>query len=204
VTGYLVNGWNNVVDNNSGKTYGMSFNGNPTKLASYTITYLAGPEQSQGFFDASESTFNANKIWRQTWDAVASYNPTGKISLLANFDYGRGDRTSTNLTIPAVYWTGGAAYAKYTFDPKDYVAGRYEYYLDHDGYTTGAPIHTHFDEFTATYQRTVESFLLARLEYRRDMASSPYFHVSDFSHLSKDQNTVTFGLIFLFDSRNAK
>src|SRR5262249_9783808 len=29
LTGYLVNGWNNVVDNNTGKTYGISFGWNP-------------------------------------------------------------------------------------------------------------------------------------------------------------------------------
>jgi hypothetical protein len=205
VTGFVTNGWNNVVDNNSGKTYGFSFAGTPTKQVGFVINYLAGPETTNfangGPFAA---TVNVNNFWRQTWDAVATYNPNAKLSLMANFDYGRGDRTSPVLTVKPVYWTGGAAYAKYAWDDKDYVAGRYEYFLDHDGFTTGSPIHTHFQEFTGTYQRTIESYLLARFEYRRDMSSSPYFPMSTNPALFKYQNTVTLGLVFLFDSRNAK
>lgn len=211
VTGFVLNGWNNVADNNTGKTYGFSFNSNPTKKVSYYVNYLAGAELPTGFFgvDSFGTTVNVNKIWRQTWDAVVTYNPTAKWSFIANFDYGRGDRASfdneTDTFSPVVYWTGGAAYAKYTLDDKDYVAARYEYYDDHDGYTTVAPAHTHFNEVTATYQRTIASYLLARIEYRRDMASMPYFPISTPAFAPvKYQNTASLGLIFLFDSRNAK
>ena len=42
LTGYFVNGWNNVVDNNTGKTYGMVSDGIPTKSgASSKITWPA-------------------------------------------------------------------------------------------------------------------------------------------------------------------
>jgi hypothetical protein len=205
----VVNGWNNVADNNSGKTYHLSFNGNPTKAISFYVNYMAGPEFPTGFFGSNSSgtLVNVNDIWRQTWDATIIYT-RGKLSLMANFDYGRGDRTSfdneSDTFSPVVYWTGGAGYAKYTFDDKDYVAARYEYYDDHDGYTTGAIAHTHFNEVTATYQRTIASYLLARFEYRRDMSSSPYFPLSNFSTPTNYQNTASMGLIFLFDSRNAK
>jgi hypothetical protein len=156
------------------------------------------------------SGYNVNNFWRQTWDATVTYSPMGKWSYMANFDYGRGDRNITNsepppFTLsPPVYWTGLAGYVKYTPNDKNYLAARYEYFDDHDGYTTGAPIHTHFNEVTATYQRTIASYLLARFEYRRDMASSRYFPLSTFSTPIKYQNTASLGLIFLFDSRNAK
>ena len=225
VTGYVMNGWNNVVDNNSGKTYGFSFVGTPTKTTGFTINYLAGPETSAGAFGFTNSSetvpVNVNSVWRQMWDVVGTYNPTGKLSLMANFDYGRGDRTVTNsetnpFTLsPPVYWTGGAGYAKYAIDANDYLAARYEYFEDHDGFEmstvptpapffTGIPIHTHFDEITATYQRTVLTHLLTRLEYRRDMASRPVFFKSIFATGVKNQDTISLGLIFLFDSRDAK
>jgi hypothetical protein len=209
VTGFVVNGWNNVADNNSGKTYGFDFNGNPTKTISYFINYLAGPELPTGFFGTTSTgaLVNVNKTWRQTWDATAMYT-WGKLQVMANFDYGRGDRTGfnpvTNVYTPVVWWSGLAGYAKYALDANDYVAGRYEYYDDHDGFTTGSLPHTHYNEITATYQRTIESYLLARFEYRRDMSSSPYFPLSTFGNGVKYQNTATMGLIFLFDSRNAK
>lgn len=201
LTGFVLNGWNDIVENNSGKTYGFSFGVNPTKKVSYTVNYLAGPETPTGAFGPA---VNVNDFWRQTWDAVVTYNPTSKLSLIANYDYGRGDRTAP--ATPPVYWTGGAGYVKYALDDKDYFAVRYEYYEDHDGFTIPplAIPHMHVHETTATYQRTVASHLLTRLEFRRDMASQPIFQYSHFVPLVKNQNTAELGLIFLFDSREAK
>src|SRR5712691_6123599 len=53
LTSYFANGWNNIVDNNSGKTYGVSFSWNPTKKVSFGQTYMAGPEQKTGTFGAT-------------------------------------------------------------------------------------------------------------------------------------------------------
>src|SRR5882672_8851629 len=72
LTGFVLNGWNNIVDNNSGKTYGVSFVGNPTKKATYIVNYLAGPEEATGTFgfDNTGALVNVNKTWRQTVDVV--------------------------------------------------------------------------------------------------------------------------------------
>jgi hypothetical protein len=222
VTGFVMNGWNNIVDNNSGKTYGVSVGWNPNKKVSVTETYYAGPEESTGAFGStsSGSLVNVNNTWRQVTDTVVSYNPTSKLSFLANVDYGKGDRFPTNVTStfpsivctttpctlsPAVWWAGGAGYVKYAPDEKDYVAARYEYFEDHDGFTTGTfTPRLHFNEFTATYQRTLAGHLLTRFEYRRDMSQFPVYSLSTFSRGIKHQDTVALGLIFLFDSREAK
>ena len=47
VTGYFVNGWNNVIDNNSGKTYGFSLGWNPNKKVGMTqnVSGRAGGER---------------------------------------------------------------------------------------------------------------------------------------------------------------
>src|SRR5467141_963176 len=213
LTGFVLNGWNNIVDNNSGKTYGFSFIGNPTKTASFIVNYLAGPEEATGTFGATSTgpLVNVNKTWRQTVDVVASYNPTSKLSFLANVDYGTGDKFVTDDTTapptlsPAVWWAGGAGYAKYAIDANDYVAARYEYFEDHNGFMTGLFIpRLHFNEFTATYQRTLSTHLLTRFEYRRDMSQFPVYQLSNFSQQIKHQDTVAIGLILLFDSRDAK
>ena len=213
-TVFVLNGWNNIVDNNSGKTYGFSFVGNPTKAATFTVNYLAGPEEPSGAFgsDATGTLINVNKTWRQTVDVVASYNPTAKLSFLANVDYGTGDNFITNpvptppTLSPAVWWAGGAGYVKYAIDANDYVAARYEYFEDHDGFMTGLTNRPrlHFNEITATYQRTLATHLLARFEYRRDMSQFPVYQLSTFSPGIKHQDTIAIGLILLFDSRDAK
>jgi Putative beta-barrel porin-2, OmpL-like. bbp2 len=196
VSGFLVNGWNNVVENNSGKTYGASFAWTPTKKLGFTQTLLAGPEQA-----------NSNQTWRQTWDTVVSYNATSKLSFLFNYDYGRGDRPVDPVTLlpiptaPVVYWTGIAGYVKYAWNDKYSFATRYEYYNDHSGFTTGTA--QHINEITTTLQRTVRGNLLTRLEFRRDMSNEPTI-LKNANTFVKDQNTVTAGVILTFDSREAK
>src|SRR2546425_718421 len=65
LTGFFVNGWNNVVDNNTGKTYGMSFAWTPSKKFGIVQNYMAGPEQT-----------DINSNWRQLSDTVITYSPT--------------------------------------------------------------------------------------------------------------------------------
>jgi len=213
LTGFLVNGWNNVVDNNSGKTFGASLALTPTKKLSIIPTYLTGPETNSGTFGTTGTgslvSVNSTTAWRHTVDVVVGYNATSKLSFLANVDYARGDRTSfditTNAFSPAVWWTGFAGYVKYAPDDKDYGAVRYEYFEDHDGFATGSPNpRIHFNTITATYQRTISSYLLTRLEYRRDMSQFPVYQLSNFVPGVKHQDTISIAMILLFDSRNAK
>ena len=214
VTGFLVNGWNNVVDNNSGKTFGASLALTPTKKLSITPTYLVGPEANSGFFGTNSTgspvSSNSTTAWRHTVDVVVGYNATSKLSFLANGDYARGDRTSfnnvTNTFSPAAWWAGVAGYVKYAPDDKDYVAARYEYFEDHDGVATGlfSFPRAHFNTITATYQRTVATHILTRVEYRRDMSQFGLYQLSNFTPGIKHQDTIAVALILLFDSRDAK
>lgn len=195
LTGYFVNGWNNVVDNNTGKTYGMSFGWNPNKKFGLVQNYMAGPEQN-----------NVNSSWRQISDTVITYSPNSKLSFMVNGDYGRGDRfitnTETNTLSHPVFWTGVAGYVKYAFNGTSALSTRYEYYDDHDGFTTGTFVPTHFNEFTNTFERLLAHHIISRFEFRRDMSSQPVFLKG--SNPVFAQNTLTGGLVFVFDSREAK
>ena len=195
LTGFFINGWNNVVDNNTGKTYGLSFGWNPNKKFGVIQNYMAGPE---------ESATNTNI--RQLSDTVITYSPTARLSFMLNGDYGRGDRFVTdpilNTLSPVVYWTGVAGYVKYAFNTTSALATRYEYYDDHNGFTTGTLVPTHFNEFTMTFERLVAHHIISRFEFRRDMSNQPVFLKG--SNPVLDQNTLTAGLVFTFDSREAK
>ncbi len=46
LSGFFVNGWNNVVDNNTGKTYGIGFGWNPSKKFGIVQNYMVGPEEN--------------------------------------------------------------------------------------------------------------------------------------------------------------
>ena len=187
VTGYLVNGWNDIVDNNTGKTFGVQVGWNPTKKLAVVQNYMLGPEQPAN-----------NQNLRQLTDTVVTYSPTTRLSLMLNYDYGRGDRIA-GLPRP-VWWSGVAGYARYAFSSRYAVATRYEYYDDHDGFTTGAV--QHLNEFTGTFERLIAGHLITRLEFRRDISDQPSFLKGNLPVTG--QNTMAGGLIFVFDSQETK
>ncbi|HUK26225.1 MAG TPA: porin [Terriglobales bacterium] len=192
LTGYLVNGWNNSVDNNSGKTTGFSAAYTPNSKFSLVENYLVGPEQA-----------NDNSDFRHLTDTVVTYSPNAKLSFIANYDYGH-DRAlvqvSPHLSTPG-WWSGIAGYIKYAPNATWTVATRGEYFKDHDGFSTGTP--QDLSEFTFTLQRMLASKIISRLEFRRDMSNQDTFPYRD--GLFKDaQNTVTIGLIYAFSSADAK
>jgi hypothetical protein len=203
ITGLATNGWNNVLSTNTGKTGGFSLAWNATKKISLTETYLAGPRDIAGIGD--------NGPWNNLSDTVLTYNPTGKLSLMANFDY---DHQGGHGGFDADY-TGIAGYVKYQCSPKTAVAGRYEYLNDHDALAlgfnggldflsnvpfTGQGIHDHPQEFTGTLEHTFAGHLISRLEYRHDFSNNPIFEVGGGKgspSFSDHQDTVAVGLMLV-------
>jgi len=192
LTGYLVNGWNNSVDNNSGKTTGFSAAWTPSSKFGLTENYLVGPEQGDN-----------NGNFRHLTDTVVNYNPNAKLSLMANYDYGH-DRVPVlpgPPTTSAVWWTGLAGYIKYAPNATWAIATRGEWFKDHNGFSTGTA--QNVGEFTLTLQRMLASKIMARLEFRRDMSDQDVFPYRT-SLLKDAQNTVTLGMVYAFSSADAK
>src|SRR5215510_14324042 len=69
LAGYLVNGWNNVVDNNTAKTLGIQAVVKPTTKLTVVGNYMAGPEQTAN-----------NSDWRHLWDTTVTYTVNDKLS----------------------------------------------------------------------------------------------------------------------------
>jgi len=75
------------------------------------------------------------------------------------------------------------------------VAGRFEYFNDENGFSTGAV--QKVKEFTGTYEYKWAEGLLARVEYRRDWSTVPYFHKND-TEMVDAQSTITLGFVAFF------
>jgi hypothetical protein len=201
VTGYATNGWNNVVATNTGKTGGLSIGWNATKKLTVTENYLAGPRDIFGTGD--------NGSWNHLSDTVIGYNPTAKLSLQANVDYDF--QEGYPVAKKSADYSGIAAYAKYAFNPRVAVAGRYEYFNDHDGLaTTPGAINPvllgkgqHLNEFTGTIERKIAGHLLSRLEYRHDASNQDFFQRGRPSFV-KGQTTVDAGLVFVLEPSDTK
>jgi hypothetical protein len=187
----LVNGWNDSVDNNTGKTVGLSLTVNPNKKLSIIENYYGGPEH-----------LNYNGSFRNLSDTVITYTPTAKLSLMANYDYGRDHIVNSAVTGvppffvgPRAVWSGLAGYLKYALDDKWAVALRGEYFDDNQGFSTGTS--QELNEFTATLQRTIAKAIITRLEFRRDSSDARVFP-RGLNQFVSGQNTVTLGVIYAF------
>lgn len=185
LTGYIVNGWNNIIENNTGKSYGLSVALNPAKKISIVQNYMTGPEQPEN-----------NSRWRQLSDTVVTWNATSKLSFMTNFDYGRDHPVGSSTG----YWTGIAGYLRYALNDKVALATRYEYYNDHAGFTTLQP--QHIQSATGTLERKIAGRLISRLEYRWDGSNRDAFMKG--SRPVDTQQTVLGGVVYTFDFKELK
>ncbi len=201
MTGYVVNGWNDVVHDpstgyhNSGKTGGLTFVWTATKKLTVTENWMGGPGATQ--FDGGH--------WRNLFDTVIAYNLNPKWSFQLNGDYGRVEATSP---IQPVDWWGAAGYVKYQFNPKYAFATRYEYYNDPQGYTTGIfdanGVGPHIQEVTFTFERRIATHLITRLEYRHDTSNQAFFPEGKPGTLPVNgQNTMALGMMFVLEPNEA-
>ena len=182
VTGYLVNGWNDVKDNNGAKTVGASLAFKPGK-ATIIANYLVGDEQPEGSDGGT----------RNLIDLVATLPLGEKSSFLINYDYAH-DKVAGD----GVNWSGIAVGMKFQLNDKFALSPRYEYFADSDGFATGTD--QNLQEFTLTGEVKMPSGLLARVEFRDDF-SDKHFFTKDSGALSKTQPTLTFALIYAFSTK---
>jgi hypothetical protein len=202
LTGYLVNGWNNTQEQNTGKTYGASLALTPNKYWAITENYLAGPQDDPILY-GTHSKPNSN--YRQLSDTVIVYTPNAKWSLQANGDYGYGDKypISSTANSKAADWWGAAGYAKYAIDGKSYFAVRYEYFSDPQGLALfgAGNLNGHAEEGTATYAYNLTSQLQTRMEFRENFANRPIFLKG--TRFVETEPLLEFGMIYTFSSANS-
>jgi hypothetical protein len=159
----LVNGWNNLVDNNSGKTIGPNVTVTYSKWT-WVATYYGGPENT-----------NTNRGWRHLFDTVLTLTPYSKASVYLNYDYGqnRNVNGAGTATTTLATWKGFAGAVRIQATPKVAVVGRGEWFNDADGFNTGVAQEVKEVTFTGEY-KLIEGFL-SRVEYRHDWSDQPFF-----------------------------
>jgi hypothetical protein len=180
IAGLIVNGWNNVVENNGGKSFGVQATFKPTRKLSIVQGYMVGPEQTDDDEDI-----------RHVSDTILTYAAVPWLSLMANYDIGR-DRVDG----APVQWQGVAAYARVTATSWWAISPRLEWYEDRDGFTTGVAQTIRGGTLTSEFK--VDDQLFTRVEYRRDVSNRPFF--ANGSGRVKPQTTLTVGLFYVFSS----
>jgi hypothetical protein len=171
----VVQGWNNVYDNNSGKTFG--FTGSYAwKKVTWTGVYYVGPEKTK-----------TNEGVRHLIDSTVAVNATDKLSYYFSVDYGR----EKLLDASTATWVGMGGAMRYAFTPKIAFATRAEWFSDYDGYMTGTK--QSMEEITLTGEYKLNRFLMGRLEFRNDWSDKPVFEKG--SGTTKSQPTILLGIM---------
>jgi hypothetical protein len=177
----VVNGWNNVEDNNTGKTFGFT-SALTSKKVSLFNNYYVGPEKT-----------GTNDGYRHFFDTVLNLNPSDKAAFYVNFDYGvdkvKGSGQNND------WW--GIALA-HRFAPNSWFAlsPRVEYYKDKKGFITGTA--QALKEVTLTAEFKMAEGFLTRLEYRRDWSNKPFFDRGNELANAKSMTTLLAGFVVYF------
>jgi hypothetical protein len=179
----LINGWNNIEDNNSGKTHGFTAAFTSHRL-NLSHSYYAGPEKT-----------NTNAGWRHFNDTVVAIYPNAHLSGLLNIDYGQ---ESTPAAAPARFY-GAMAAVRLRVSNAIAISPRYEWYRDASGLITGRP--QTLQEATLTLEYKLTHGFLSRLEYRRDWSTQPVFDRGNQTGSERNQDTLLLGLLVVFGPR---
>jgi putative OmpL-like beta-barrel porin-2 len=172
----VVNGWDNVDDNNNAKTFigRLGFNVSDQLMASLA-----------GIYGAEQDDRSGPARW--VIDFVTTLKPLPNLTLVLNYDYGHEDEAVVvdDQTKNAV-WQGVEAIVHYAFTEKFSLAARGEYFSDRDGARTGTAQDLWEGTLTAGY-KWVKAFE-TRLEYRHDHSNAHSFDRN--GRGSRSQDTI--------------
>lgn len=206
----LVNGWDDVVDNNAAKSFGVSFTITPVAPVSIYLNYIGGPERD-----------NDNRDLRHLVDVGVVWKATSRLTITLNGDWGL-DANAVPLTAPApivslpsslpvvapkdtgdtvtgaakdAQWVGAAAYLRAQLTHRFALSGRGEIFCDLDGFRTGTAQRVLAG--TITPELRVTDGLLFRGEFRIDSSDHSVFTRAD--GLTRHyQPTVALDAIYVF------
>ena len=191
IAGYVVNGWDNVKDNNSAKSIGVNFTVKPHEKIALIGNFLYGKE--------NPNTDEARRLY----EGIVTVTPFDRWTLTGDFVYGEDHfvPSAPGFPAPKGLWKGFAGYSKFKVMEKLNLNGRYEYFTDRDGLRTGIP--QQLQSATVTAQVPVSDVTIWS-EFRKDWSNNDIFLrtragvLGPEDSFSDHQNTFTFGVTYAF------
>ena len=179
VSAGMVNGWDNVSDNNEGKSVHGMFTLTPTPVFSFSLSGTYGAEQD-----------NNGRSKRLMITPLFTIKPIDQLTFIIDYNYGNESNvafapgvTSTTALAPAqgnAMWQGVAGYVIVAATDALQVALRGEVFDDPDGVRTlfqqpGRGPGATFWEITPTVSYKITEGLTWRAEYRHDESDKRFF-----------------------------
>ena len=178
---YIVNGWDNAVDNNKDKSLGASIGVNSGEWLTMLFNFLGGPEQDDNNTDV-----------RYIFDWVGTISLSKKSDLILNYDYGTEENAPSITPVRTARWSGIAAILTYAASDRVRFAIRGEYVDDPQGYRLGTDQDTNLKEVTLTTDFILADGLVVRPEYRRDWSNQTVFD----NDTKRSQDTIALGVMY--------
>ncbi len=192
----IVNGWDNVVDSNDGKSALASVAITPVEQFSLLLNGIYGAEQP----DNGDSK-------RGLADVVATIKPIDNFAIILNYDYGN----ETDLHVGGnAEWNAFSGIVSYDLvDALPVPVGfalRGEFFDDRNGTRLPTPDGTGFGDYqnawevTTTFKVVLAEGLMFRTEYRYDAGTNSIFekHLVGTDNTQNDQHTIAADFTYVF------
>ncbi len=179
----LVNGWDNVKDDNSSKTVALGLTLAPAPGLTLTANYMTGPERA-----------DTNGDPRHLLDVIAQWKPTASTTVGLNVDWG----TENGAVAPGetATWWGAAGYLRLGLTSALALSLRGEYFDDADGARTG--VVQRLKEVTLTPEVKLTDHLVFRADLRIDFSDRAVFEDADGALTKKEQPTLLLNALYAF------
>jgi len=177
----LVNGWDVVKDNNTGKSLGAQLTFSPSKTVTVIANYMVGPERSDTNADA-RNMVNVNAQWKVTDRAVLTV------------DLAYGSEANAVTRGQTAMWNGIVGYARFGLSDSIALVLRGELFDDRDGARTG--VAQKLKEITLTPELKASSHFVIRADLRIDWSNHDVFEKKE--GLTGSQPTGLLNVIYLF------
>lgn len=183
----LVNGWDVLTDNNTGKTFlgGLGINYGDWGTGGLSVYY--GPEQ------AGNNSHNRTSV-----DLTLANKPLPKLlpQLTLNYqgNWGQEDGINTHTD----YWYGFGIQPVYQFTDKFSLGGRIEQMANKFGSRFGTSVGGKMTNFTITPTYKLKDNITTRVEYRHDIGDKKFFEGHDGVFDRKDLNQLLAEFIYSF------
>jgi hypothetical protein len=170
LTGGIVNGWDNVDDNNEDKTLHAMAGFAPSDTVSFSIGGTYGAEGA------------SSSAKRTLVDAIVTFKPADGLTIMFNYDWAEEEDAAFDGD---ANWDGLAGYISYDVSDVVSLGARAEYFNDDDGVRLGAG-ELELWEGTVTARFKLTDSLVASLELRHDESSDGELVFDDFREDTQD------------------
>lgn len=180
----VVNGWDNLVDNNEGKSLAARMTLTPSDKATIYFNWIGGDE------DPSILTGDSIHSYKHMVDLTAPLKITDKFNITLNGAFGWYGYD----TLAVINWGGAAVYFDYSFSSKFAMGLRLEYLDDTNG---SQNIGASYQGYTLTgIIKAANNHVLFKPEFRLDTSSKEIYFAK--TGVSNNQSTLALAVIGVF------